>query len=145
MPTITGPAFAPGFSGYPAHMSSEDYPLWLRYYPTVKPKTVALYFDVGLGLPEQLPTTDDAASLLGWIRLNQKRADALIITADKTLLVELRFNAQANALGRLLLYRALLDQDNPWRQPVDSILVTNRFDHEIEMVAKDLNIQYVIV
>lgn len=125
-------------------MSVEDFAIWSRWWPTVREGTVALYFDVGLGLPDEIPATDDANQLLGWVRNNQKRADVLIEREDAVWLVELRFRAQSSALGRLKTYDALLLQDNPFTKPVRLFLVTDRRDSEVGLVAAMLGINYVV-
>jgi hypothetical protein len=126
-------------------MSAEDFPIWLRWYPTVKPTALKLYFDVGLGLPDELPQTEDADQLLGWIRNTQKRADAIIERDRDILLVELRYNAQLNAIGRLQGYQLLLNDDNPFGKPIIPILVTNKRDTEVRRVAELAQITYEVV
>lgn len=145
MPTILGPRFAPAFTGHPSRMSEEDFPIWSRWWPTIRPTVQTLYFDVGLGMPDELPQTEDADQLLGWIRNTQKRADAILERRADVLLVELRFNAQLNAIGRLLGYKKLLEQDNPFRKLVIPLLVTNRKDSEVQALAQDLEITYDVV
>lgn len=144
MPTILGPRFDSTFSGRPTRMSAEDFDIWSRWWPTVREGTVAVYFDVGLGLPDDLPQTDDAAQLLGWIRNTQKRADVLIERQSELWLVELRFRASLNAVGRLGGYETLLRQDNPFQKPIISFLVTNERDTEVEQIANSLEQRYVI-
>jgi hypothetical protein len=144
MPTILGPGFASSFSGYPTRMSQEDVEIWRRYFPTVREGTRAIYFDVGLGLADELPKIDDANQLLGWIRNTQKRADVVIERETRVDLIELRFNASANAVGRLLIYRKLLLEDNPFNKPVRGILVTNRPDSELAALCADNDLDFVV-
>jgi hypothetical protein len=144
VPTILTPPYQPEFAGHPPRMSAEDFPIWERYYPTIKPSVTRLYFDVGLGLPDELPITEDGNQMLGWIRNTQKRADVIALTNSAALLIELRFNAQMNAIGRLYGYRRLLEQDNPFNVPVRAILVTNRGDNEVRDAASSLGIDYVV-
>lgn len=145
MPTILGNRYQPGFAGRPPHMSQQDFPIWERWYPSIKPTATALYFDIGLGLPDELPHSDDADQLLGWIRNTQKRADAIIERANDVLLVELRYNAQLNAIGRLQGYAILLEDDNPFHKPIIPILVTNNPDSEVERLAQLHKITYEVV
>jgi hypothetical protein len=126
-------------------MSSEDFPIWSRWWPTIKQSARTLYFDVGLGLPDELPQSDDAAQLLGWIRNTQKRADVIIEREQDVLLVELRFNAQLNAIGRLEGYQLLLQDDNPFHKPIIPILVTNKRDSEVARLAENNRITYEVV
>ena len=145
MPTILGPRFTRDYTGYPPRMSPEDYEIWRRWWPSQKDNAVAVYFDVGLGLPDELPPATDANQLLGWIRNNQKRADAIIERSTDVLLIELRFNAQLNALGRLHGYKVLLEDDNPIRKPIIPVLVTNRRDSEVYRIAQELRIAYEVI
>lgn len=145
MPTLLGPRFGAGFTGRPTRMSEEDLPIWARYFPKIRPTTLALYFDVGLGLADNLPASDDAEQLLGWIKNTQKRADVILERAEDVLLIELRFNAQLNAVGRLYGYRLLLEEDNPFHKIIIPVLVTNRRDSEVERAALALKIAYDVV
>lgn len=145
MPTSLETRFPPSYTGHPARMSQEDFPIWERWYPKIKPSAIALYFDVGLGLPDQLPETEDAAQLLGWIRNTQKRADAIIERDFDVLLVELRFNAQVNAIGRLECYRLLLNDDNPFNKPIVPVLATNKADSDVKRLAELNHIVYEVV
>lgn len=124
-------------------MSPEDLEIWRRWWPSVERGAIALYFDIGLGLPDELPETEDSAALAGWIRNTQKRADVIIERADEVWLVELRFNAQSSAIGRLLTYQQLLIDDNPFKKPIRPYLVTNKFDSEVRRIAEALGLQYV--
>jgi len=145
MPTLLGNRYEPSFAGHPPRMSQEDFPIWARWYPRIRATAKALYFDIGLGLPDELPQSDDADQLLGWIRNTQKRADAIIERSSDVLLVELRFNAQLNAIGRLQGYKILLDDDNPFGKPVVAILVTNKGDSEVMRLAKLNEIVYEVI
>jgi hypothetical protein len=126
-------------------MSVQDFPIWEIYWPRIRPGALWLYFDVGLGLPDELPLSDDPAQLVGWIRNTQKRADVVIERARDVLLVELRHAAQMNAVGRLLGYKKLLEQDNPFGKIVIPVLVTDRHDSEVRDLAADLDIVYIVV
>jgi hypothetical protein len=144
MPTFLGTGFSPEYGGYPTRMSSEDVEIWRRYYPTVRAGALVLYFDVGLGLADELPAISDPDQLLGWIKNTQKRADVLIERAQSVDLIELRFNATANAVGRLLMYQKLLEDENPLRKKVNPILVSNRFDGEVERLCRGLGFGFVV-
>lgn len=145
MPTLLGPRFGPDFTGRPARMSPEDFEIWQRWWPSIRHNVIAAYFDVGLGLPDELPPSNDADQLLGWIKNTQKRADAILERPQDVLLVELRFNAQLNAIGRLFGYQLLLEEDNPFNKAIIPLLVTNRRDSEIEKAALRLRIAYEVI
>ena len=123
-------------------MSPEDLEIWRRWWPTVQPGAQALYFDVGLGIPDELPETEDPHQLAGWIRNIQKRADVIVERKEEVWVVELRFNAQSSAIGRLKTYQQLLLADNPFARAVVPYLVTNKPDSEVAAVAAQLGIEY---
>jgi hypothetical protein len=131
MPTILGPKLHPDWAGRPARMSSEDFDIWRRYWPAHKAGALAMWFDVGLGLPDHLPAAEDAEQLLGWIRNTQKRADVIVERAERVEVIELRFNTTANVVGRLEAYLMLLGDDNPFAKPLAGVVVSNRYDGEL--------------
>lgn len=144
MPTRLGRRFDPDFAGYPTHMAREDLEIWRRWYPTLPTKPIDLYFDVGLGEGRDAPPAAAAWERAYWRHITQKRADALLIYPDHVLLVELRDHATSSALGRLLMYRALLSRDNPFAIPIRAALVTNWPDPDIPALARANGIAYTV-
>jgi len=141
-----GPRFGPEFTGYPAHMSPEDFDIWQRFFPTIRANIIDLYFDVGLGQgkvaegPEPQPFKDM------WLRLNQKRADVIVTTLKEVWIIELRFQASLNAIGRLLGYGVLWQSDPPIRDKrMQLVLVTNARDPEVEDTATKQGISYLVI
>jgi RecB family endonuclease NucS len=104
-----------------------------------------MWFDVGLGLGKPIPqgTTADLAFM--WERNTQKRADVILETAEDISLVELRFKAQPNAIGRLLTYLDLLEPDAPWGKPIHPLLVTDQLDAEVRSSAEKRGIRYIVI
>lgn len=123
-------------------MSPEDFEIWRRWWPGQSIGALGLYFDVGLGLPDELPSSDSPSQLLGWIFNNQKRADVVVERVSSVDVIELRFNAGLNAVGRLRGYVLLLGEDNPFRKPIRGFLVSNRRDSEVGRLAADLGLFY---
>lgn len=126
-------------------MSGEDFAIWERWWPAARGDARALYFDVGLGLPDELPRSENAEQLLGWIRNTQKRADVIVVRPGSVDVVELRFNAGLNAVGRLMGYVDLLLDDLPWKLPVRGVLVSNKRDSEVERMLLKLGLLYEVV
>lgn len=145
MPTELGPAFPPTYPGYPTHMSTEDYSLWLRYAPRIAKLATALYFDVKLGA--------DAAATAGalaglehfWYSVNAKRADVVAQIPGGVRIIELRNNAQANAVGRLLTYQMLWNRDPKLPGPVQLELVTNANDPDVADICAANGIVYTVL
>lgn len=145
MTLILGREFPADWSGYPPRMSEEDFQIWQRWWPTVKHLALRMWFDVGLGGGQAIPEGTGADLAYMWTRNTQKRADAIIETADSIWLVELRFAAQPNAIGRLLTYRDLLVKEHRFNKPIRPTLVTNREDPEVRETAQNLGIAYEVI
>lgn len=145
MPTLLGTAWTPEFNGRPTRMSPEDRELWLRWWPNIREGTERLYFDVGLGEGYPAPKDADDRGKYMWLRNTQKRADVVVERANEVWLVELRYAAQSSAIGRLQVYKLLWAQDDPIGKPLKLFLVTNYRDLDVEALASQLGIAYLIV
>jgi hypothetical protein len=135
----------PNWAGYPPHMSALDYPIWLKWAPAQRPRWSALYFDVGLGTGLPAPPAAGDRDRTMWQRLTQKRADVVADAGDHWELIELRHSAQANALGRLLQYQSLWNNDPPDSRHVALYLITDFLDPTLPTLLASHNITYTIV
>jgi len=145
MPTTLGPAFPPDYRGLPTHMSTEDSRIWTLFQPELQTRATTLYFDVRLGGGQAVA---DAAGLPFadmWYRLNAKRADVLAVTPEYLELIELRYAAQPNAIGRLLTYELLWQHDPALPGRLRLHLVTDHFDADVLATAARYNIKYTVV
>lgn len=142
MPTVLGPPFSPTFDGLPTHMSTEDFEIWLRYRDRLRPLARALYFDVRLGADEALTAATGSGFENMWYSVNAKRADVLAVLDDGPRIIELRNNAQANAVGRLITYRMLWNRDPKLPGPLSLELVTNVLDPDVADACKENRILY---
>lgn len=126
-------------------MSDLDFMIWRRWWPSVQHLALRMWFDVGLGETPTIPEGTSADLAFMWERNNQPRADAIIEMAEDISLVELRENASGNAIGRLLEYSDLLDEDAPWPKPIRMLLVTNRDNPNVRRSAEKRGIRYIVV
>lgn len=145
MPTTLGPAFEPSYAGLPTHISSEDYSLWLRYRTRIRPEARRLYFDVRLGGDAALAAGNAVGFGNFWYSVNAKRADVVIDYGDRVRIVELRNNAQANAVGRLLTYKLLWLQDPKLQGSPELELVSNTTDPDVAAACAAYGITYTTV
>lgn len=145
MPTTLGQPYAPAFRGIPTHMSTEDHLIWLLYQPRLIRTATTLYFDVKLGGEQALLDATGSEFSPMWYALNAKRADVLAVEPPGVTIIELRDNAQANAVGRLLLYDMLWKRDPALPGPVKLRLVTNRLDPDVRDQAAAHAIEYNVV
>lgn len=121
-----GTAFSPTWSGRPPHMSPEDRQIWERWRSSsMVGLAERVYFDVGLTTAVAPPGTDLSMSRM-WERVTAQRIDVVLEYPKEWFIVELRHDASASAIGRLLSYIMLWGQDPPDKRPVSAILVTDR-------------------
>lgn len=142
MPTDLGPRFPPDYQGIPTHMSTEDFRIWLRYRDRLKTRARALYFDVRLGADEALTAASGTGFENMWFALNAKRADVVSDEAAGPRLIELRDNAQTNAIGRLLTYKLLWERDPGLPGPLTLELATNVLDADVAAACQLYGILY---
>ena len=145
MPTVLGRRFPPITTTYPPHMSPEDYKLFKRWMIDAFRSAINVYYDVGLGEGSPSGMELDPSMLKMWQKVTQKRADVVVEYLEYVDIVELRFNATSNAIGRLLSYRMLWQDDPPINKTAFFSLVSNRFDPDLERLAGEHNIHYLIV
>ena len=144
MPTDLGARFDSTYTGKPAHISPEDLLIFDRWWPTVREHITEVYFDVGLGPGRPSPAGTPANYAKMWLRLNQKRADILAVVRDEVWIIELRFAANTNALGRLLGYKGAYLEDPKLGANVRLMLVTNEYDADVERAALYAGIIYTL-
>lgn len=145
MSTVLGRRVSPVSPFYPAHMSPEDFKLFKRWKADALKLAINVFFDVGLGEGIGPGDVTDPVMLKMWQKITQKRADVVVEYLDHVDIVELRFNATSNAIGRLLSYRMLWDDAPAIDKPTFIVLVSNRYDLDLERLAGIHNIRYTIV
>lgn len=145
MPYELGRPYPFNYQGFPTHMSTEDYSLWLAYQPTLATEKPTLYFDVRIGAQAQANMPAPPKDVYGWWAVNAKRLDVLEVYTDRAEIVELRENAQPNAIGRLLTYEMLWKREPPLPGAVRLHLVTNREDPDVRDLAKLHSIAYTVI
>lgn len=145
MPTKLGAAFARDFTGLPTHMSTMDYAIWTRYRKQLDPAWFAMYFDAGLGDGRDPGKVNDATLTGMWETITQKRADVILQGPGRVRILELRENAQANAIGRLLTYQMLWLRDPVLKGTLELELATNIRDPDVADMCALHHIVYTVL
>jgi hypothetical protein len=145
MPTIIGQEVGPDYRGVPRRMSTEDVDLWYRFRERHIIKPTKLLFDVGVGRGkvDQIGIPSDWQDF--WMRETQRRIDLLAIEPSRQIIIEFRKRALANALGRLIVYRQLLAQDPISPLPLETWLVTDTKDPELEALFAEHGVRWYVV
>lgn len=141
MTTDLGPRFEPNWRGRPAHMSAQDWAIWQRWHPFHWTDFVGFYFDAAVGTGAIPPPGGTEKMRTAWVRITQKRIDAIGVRKDSVWILEVRASAGSSALGALLTYHHLLSLDNPFSLPLRLGLITDHSDNDFHRVLKAYNIQ----
>ena len=145
MPTYIGQEVGPDYRGVPRRMSTEDVDLWFRFRERHIIHPTRLLFDVGVGRGKAdqegipLPWQDF------WMRETQRRIDLLAIEPERQIIIEFRKHALANALGRLIVYRQLLNLDPVSDLPLETWIVTDSRDPELAALFDQYGIKWLTV
>ena len=136
MPTRTGPEYPSNWNGWPEAMSTEDYAIWQRWKAKGMLGIRKLHFNVGLGPGTPAVGANTPKEAEGWRFLTQKRADVIAVHEVHIEIIELRFQAGANALGRLRMYMMLYMTDPVLGEHVTLRLVTDHIDADARKMAE---------
>lgn len=145
MPTKLGREFPATITTIPTHMSPEDQPLYRRWAIEGLKGAIRQFFDVGLGMVSLDSVGVSEKMKIMWEKVNQKRADAIIEYEDHVKIIEFRHNVTPNAIGRILTYGMLWKDDPVIAKPWRLIIVSNRYDKDVERLSKGMSIEYYVV
>jgi len=145
MPTLLGLPIDPINAITPLGLSREDHYLYSLWRHLHSVDALSFYFNVRLGAGRDPgeDCTDDAAHW--WYLCTAKRADLIAEYEDIIEIVEFRFNANANAVGRLQMYRNCWAEDPVIDKPVHLRLVTNVRDRDVGILCEQLGIIYEVL
>lgn len=145
MPTTLGQEFKPDWAGTPPGMSEIDRQLWHRWRSTGLKGALRMYFNVRMGADEIMPKETPEREREFWYLYVAKRADAIVEYPDNITIIELRDEANANAVGRLLQYSLLWNKDPKIAKKVRLLIITNRYDADVELLAKSQGMEFAVV
>lgn len=145
MPTQLGIAHNPKTSYYPPGLSREDHFLYAHWRERGATGALSFYFNVRMGKGRD-PGPDCDPEVAGWwYQCTAKRADLVADYEDRVEIVEFRFNASSNAIGRLLCYKQCWEEDPVIPKPLVLRLVTNIYDRDVETLCKQFAIFYEVL
>ena len=131
MPTTLGQQFSVDWRGHPPHMLFPDVPVWYSWLTTYGPYINKLYYDClvgGPGLPDG-PEVDKLAQQ--WAYNTSKRVDAIAETDKEVWLIEVATSPGLRAVGQLLTYWSLWQEDPKIMKPERLVLVCASVDTDL--------------
>ena len=140
-----GPSFSPEWEGIPPAMPTGDLGIWLRYRSQLLGMYDRVFFNVRVGepvpVPEGLPPEIEKMA----IETSRRRIDVVAEGILDWLIVELKFNAGADALGQILMYKALWLSDPPDTRLVEMAIVSDRENKDLKIACQFYKIKLIIV
>lgn len=144
LPELSLP-FSPDWQGIPPGMPSGDFEVWLRWRAHAASLFESLYFNVRVGDPipvdESLPSEIKSMA----VALSRRRIDVVGVKASGWSLIELKWDAGAEALGQILMYKALWLSHPPDRLPVSMSVVTNSFNKDMNIACAFYGVGFIVV
>lgn len=131
MPTRLGEEYSINWRGIPPHMLREDIPVWMKFIEKYYIQFDKIYYDVAVGGPflSELDKKDPLKRM--WQYNNSKRLDALAIVGKEAWIIEVTSTPGLRAIGQLLTYVALWQEDDPLGLIERPILVCSAMDTDL--------------
>lgn len=126
------------------HLSDFETFLWTKFLEDFGGEYFNFRYDVHLDKPVSFPKALTGNHLTNAQMLAALRIDVVCETKNALFIVELRQDANKSAIGNLIVYRFLYKlQFNPEKE-VHMILVTNKYDPQIELACRAIEAQYYV-
>ena len=132
MPTDLGQPYPIDWAGTPAQMLAADIPIWKRFQEKFASVFDRFYFNVKVGGPDWELIKADPAIAQMWWELKAKKIDVLAEKKDEIWIIEVSKEAGIRAVGQILTYRLLWSLDPKINKPVQSYLVCDILDSDLE-------------
>jgi len=138
-------SFSASWEGMPPGMPAGDLGIWLRYRPRIVDHFDRVYFNVRVGEP--VPVDDGLPPEIKIMAeaVSRRRIDVVLERYTAWHLVELKYMAGAEALGQILLYKALWESDPPDDRPVNCIIVSDRANKDLSLACKTYGVELIVV
>ena len=135
MPTTLKRPFSLDWRGDPPHMLPPDIPVWWRFFDTWKHEIKRLWYDCLLGGPFLTEEEEKDPLKKSWRYVNSKRPDAIVETEEEVWIIEVAANPGLRAIGQLIAYQNLWQED-PKIEKIDrAVLVVETLDTDLGAAA----------
>lgn len=145
MPTIMGKPYDIYWRGRPPHMLRPDHPVWYRFLDKWGHIFTGLYYDVLLGGPTLTPEELKDPFKIMWRATTSKRADAIGITESEVWIIEVAAEQEMRALGQLMTYMTLWEEDPKFNLINIPVLVCETIDPDIIASAVRFGVQVYVM
>ena len=113
------------------HLLPSERVIWARFLPTIVADAIRVDYDVhlGRGIPVAPGVPENIRRQA--LATTRKRCDAVVLFLDRIVIYEVKPRCGMSALGQLLNYQRLYDQEYPHIQPIYMAVVCERIEPDI--------------
>ena len=135
----------PDWEGYPEQMSHNDFIIWSRFIDIYSQDFKQFYYNVCVGEPTMWAEglEEDMARMVEHV--SRRRIDVVGEKKEEWWLMEIRMNAGPGAIGSVLTYKTLWEENPPDKRLVTPVIVTDYTDPNLIRVCSILNIIILVV
>ena len=126
-------------------MLAEDVPVWFRFLDRYGSQFEELYYDTLVGGPALSKEEEKDGMKRMWRYNNSKRLDAVGKLKNEVWIIEVSARPGLRALGQLLTYVALWQEDDPFGLIERPILVCEAVDTDLISSAAKYGIQTYVI
>lgn len=141
MPTHLGKKYLTTWRGRPPHMLQEDVPVWTKFIDKYSAYFKAIYYDVLVGGPSISAEEEKEPMKWMWRYNNSKRLDAVALLDKEVWIIEVASRPGLRAVGQLMTYVALWQEDDPLGLLEKPVLVCEHIDTDLIASAAKYGIQ----
>jgi hypothetical protein len=140
-----GLSYPPDWRGTPMQMSHEDRILWIRWSSSYPQGYQAFYYSVLVG--DAILGKDEPDEELQRMidQVSRRRLDVVGEKKDSWEIIELRPNAGPGAIGSVLTYKTLWEQDPIDERKISMSIVTDNMDRNLKYVCEKFEITVYLV
>lgn len=143
-PTL-GNSYPPEWAGYPLQLSDNDLALWIRFRELYATDFLHFYFDVKVGEATMFIEGLEEDMLRVVDQVSRRRIDVVGEKDNEYWIMELRENAGPGAIGSVLTYLTLWNDDPPDNKLATPVIITNYTDKNLVHVCSKLNIIILVI
>ncbi len=131
MPTTLGRPYTVNWRGKPPHMLFPDIPVWFSWLAKYGQFIDKLYYDCLIGGPWFPEGAEPDKFRRQWAYNISKRIDAIAEMEDEVWIIEVSASPGLRAIGQLLTYWALWQEDVKIHKPEKLVLVCSAVDRDL--------------
>lgn len=131
MPTTLGRKYSIEWRGAPPHMLATDVPVWYAFLESWGFLFRSLYYDCLLGGTVLVEEDRDDPMKRMWRANTAKRADAIAELTNEVWIIEVAQRPGLRAIGQLITYQYLWQEDPQIEKPEKLVLVAQQFDKDL--------------